>query len=90
MTRIVIPTSLRPHVDGKRSVEIDGDNVGAILTTLAKEYPKLKSHLYDDAGRLVAFINVFVNDENIRDRDGEETKLTERDEILLVPAMAGG
>ena len=90
MTKVMIPTSLRPHVDGQRFVEIDGQNVGTILTELAKQYPNLKSHLYDDDGQLVSFINVFVGDENIRDRDGVQTNLNDRDEILLVPAMAGG
>ena len=90
MTKVMIPTSLRPHTDGNRSVEIDGDNVGSILSTLAETYPNLKSHLYNEDGALASFINVFVNDENIRDREGEQTTLAERDEILLVPAMAGG
>ena len=90
MTKVMIPTSLRPHVDGQRVVEIDGDSVGAILQSLAAVYPNLKSHLYDEHGELASFINVFVNDENIRDREGEQTTLTDRDEILLVPAMAGG
>jgi adenylyltransferase/sulfurtransferase len=90
MTKVMIPTSLRPHVDGNRVVEVDGDSVGAVLESLADQYPDLKSHLYDDKGGLASFINVFVNDENIRDRDGERTTLADRDEILLVPAMAGG
>ena len=90
MTKIMIPTSLRSNTNGNRVVEVDGENVGAILSALATQYPKLKEHLYDDDGDLVSFINVFVNDENIRDRDGEETTLEDRDEILLIPAMAGG
>ncbi len=90
MTKIMIPTSLRPHVDGHRTVEIEGDDVGQVLTALADEYPRLKSHLYDDNQQLVSFINIFVNDENIRDREGEQTRLASGDEIMLVPAMAGG
>ena len=90
MTRVLIPTSLRPHVGGDRTVEVDGDDVGSVLKNLADRYPEIKNHLYDDDGGLASFINVFINDENIRDRDGEGTPLTERDELLLVPAMAGG
>lgn len=90
MTKVMIPTSLRAHVDGRRAVELDGDDVGAVLNALADKYPGLKSHLYEDDGELVSFINIFINDENIRDRDGVSTSLTVGDEILLVPAMAGG
>lgn len=90
MTKIMIPTSLRPHVDGNSDVEVQGDNVGQVLAALADAYPELKRHLYDEDQQLVSFINVFVNDENIRDRDGENTVLVSGDELLLVPAMAGG
>ncbi len=89
MTKVMIPTSLRPHTGGNRSVEVDGSDVGQVLAALVDKYPNLKSHLYDE-DRLASFINVFINDENIRDRDGERTTLSERDEVLLVPAMAGG
>lgn len=89
MTKVMIPTSLRPHVDGNRSVEVDGADVGQVLAALVEKYPNLKSYLYDE-DRLASFINVFINDENIRDRDGEQTALSRNDEVLLVPAMAGG
>ena len=90
MTTVMIPTSLRSHTDGKRSVDVEGEDVGAVLSALADAYPTLKSQLYEEDSSLVTHINVFINDENIRDRDGERTRLAERDEILLVPAMAGG
>jgi molybdopterin converting factor small subunit len=89
MTKILIPTSLRPHVDGAHSVDVEGRNVGEALAALVETYPNLKSHLFKD-DQLAPFINVFINDENTRDRDGQQTPLARGDEILLVPAMAGG
>ena len=60
MTKVMIPTSLRPHVEGQGAVQIDGDSVGEVLQSLAATYPNLKTHLYDQDGKLVLFINVFV------------------------------
>lgn len=90
MTQINLPTVYRAYADGVRSVDLQAADVGQLLSLLTKRYPDLQSQLVDDDGQLLSFVNVFVNDENIRDLDGNATKLTERDQVFLVPAMAGG
>ena len=90
MTRVLLPTVLRSHSDGNRVVEVDGKNVGEAMVDLTTRYPGLREQLLDDRGNLRNFVNVFVNDENIRDRDNQQTALNDRDEILIVPALAGG
>ncbi len=89
MSRIIIPMSLRAHVDGHRSIEVVGGNVDQALQSLVSKFPRIKDHLWTN-GQLATHVNIFINDENIRDRDGTLTKLQPNDEIILVPAMAGG
>ena len=90
MTRVLLPTVLRPHSDGQSVVEVDAINVGAALLELTRKFPALREPLLDQDGRLRTHINVFVNDDNIRDRDQQDTQLDPRDEIVIVPALAGG
>jgi adenylyltransferase/sulfurtransferase len=90
MTRILLPTVLRAQSDGNGSVDVDAASVGEALVALTAKYPSLRDHLLDEDGRLRNYINVFVNDDNIRDRDQEDTKVESSDEILIVPALAGG
>ncbi|QDT08440.1 ubiquitin-like small modifier protein 1 [Stieleria marina] len=90
MTRIKLPTVYRVYAGDNRSVEIEAGDVGKLLDALTQQYPDLKPHLFDNDGELLSFVNVFVNDDNIRDLDGNATELGERDEVFLVPAMAGG
>jgi adenylyltransferase/sulfurtransferase len=87
---IIIPTSLRPHTGGAIRVKVMGQTVDAALDELVKTYPEMRTQLFDESGTLVSFINIFVNDENIRDLDHGATSLAKSDEILLVPAIAGG
>jgi molybdopterin converting factor small subunit len=90
MTQVNLPTAYRQHADGNRHVDLKADDIGTLLTLLTLQHPNLQSQLLDDEGELLSFVNVFVNDENIRDLEGKATKLTDRDEVFLVPAMAGG
>jgi len=90
MSRVKIPTVMRQHTDGHREIESDSTDVGGLLASLAKQYPGLHELLLDDDGELLSYVNVFVNGSNIRDLDGSATKLSDRDEVFLVPAMAGG
>ena len=90
MPRIKIPTAFRKHTDGQREIELAKSNVGELLAELIDRHPHLSTHLFDDQGQLLSFVNVFVNDENIRDLDGNETPVSDRDQVFLVPAMAGG
>ena len=87
---VIIPTAFRKHTDGKQSVSVSAATVDGALAQLVKTYPDLRSRLLDDSDNVLSFVNVFVNDRNIRDLDNEATKLAETDQILLVPAIAGG
>ncbi len=71
-------------------IEIREDNVGELLNRLVEMHCGLKAHLFSQNGQLASHVNVFVNDENIRDREGLGTLVKDSDEIVLVPAMAGG
>jgi len=86
----IIPTSLRQHTDGSKTVAVSGKTVDAALQDLINQYPNLRDQLINPSGQLVSFVNVFVNDSNIRDLNNGDTPLREIDEILLVPAIAGG
>lgn len=89
-TTIRIPASLRNFTDGQGLVEVSGDSVGAALTSLLQKHPSLKNQLYTDDGRLRAFVNVFLNDEDIRFLEKTETTIKPGDTITLVPSIAGG
>lgn len=85
-----LPTVLRPQANGQSSVEVEGSNVGEIVSALVKEYPGLESNLLDDSGAIRKFINVYVNDEDIRFLDKLDTAVKEGDEVAILPAVAGG
>ena len=87
---VFIPTALRAYAENQDTVKIEGTNVGEVLGRIAERYPRLKPHLFTDGGDLRNFVNVYVNDEDIRSRDAKQTPLTDRDEVTIVPAVAGG
>jgi len=83
-------TPLRPFAGGQSDVEVEGGTVGAALHALTERYPDLRRHLYSDDGKLRAFVNVYVNDEDIRYLEKENTPLGAGDSISIVPSIAGG
>ncbi len=89
-TKILIPTPLRPFTDKQDAVEIDGQTVGELLQGLTTKYGGLKQHLYNGEGRLRSFVNVYVNDEDIRYLQKEETPLKSGDVVSIIPSVAGG
>jgi adenylyltransferase/sulfurtransferase len=89
-TQVHIPTPLRQYVEGRPSIEVTGKSVGDALGDLTHRYPDLKKHLYGEDGRLRAFVNIYVNDEDIRYLEKDNTPLTEGDSISIVPSIAGG
>lgn len=89
-TKILIPTPLRPFVDKQASVEIEGTTVGELLANLAVRFAELKKHLYTDEGKLRSFVNVYVNDEDIRYLQQEQTPVSAADTVSIVPSVAGG
>lgn len=87
---IVIPTALRQFAGGISEIEVEATTVGEALNSLTLNHAELKKHLYNDAGQLRNFVNVYVGDEDIRDLDGTDTEVKKGDEILIIPAIAGG
>lgn len=90
MTTIRIPTPLRAYTNGQAEIPISGSTVGAALGDLTSKHPALKPHLYGDNGELRAFVNVFLNEEDVRHLQGAETPLKESDRLMIVPSIAGG
>ena len=90
MPKILIPTPLRQFVDKKDSVDIAGANVGEVLAALTTQFPDLRKNLYSDEGKLRSFVNVYVNDEDIRYLAKDKTEVKDGDTISIVPSIAGG
>ncbi len=85
-----IPTQLRPLAGGNSDVQLDGATVGEVLKSLEAAHPGFHDRLFDDAGKLRRFVNVFVADEDIRFLDGLDTVVAEGATVSIVPAVAGG
>jgi molybdopterin converting factor small subunit len=90
MSKIHIPTPLRQYVSKQVSVEVGGSTVGEAMTALVEQHPDLRKHLYTEEGKLRAFVNLYVNDEDIRYLQKEATALKDGDSISIVPSIAGG
>jgi molybdopterin converting factor small subunit len=90
MSKIHIPTPLRQYVGKQASVDVGGKTVGEAMTALVEKHPDLRKHLYTDEGKLRAFVNLYVNDEDIRYLQKEATALQDSDNISIVPSIAGG
>lgn len=89
--KIMIPTALRRYAGNQAEVEVSGkDTVGAVLEQLVADNGDLKKHLYDDDGKLRSFVNVYVNNEDIRYLKKNETEVKDGDTLMLVPSIAGG
>jgi molybdopterin synthase sulfur carrier subunit len=90
MPTIKVPPVLRPQTDGEAEVEVDGETVGDSLRALADRYPPTKEQLFSPEGELNRYVNVYLNDEDVRVLDGLETSAAQSDTVVILPAMAGG
>ena len=90
MSSVRIPPVLRTQVDGQKEVTASGATVGELLTNLVSSYPGLGEQLFTGDGSLHRFVNVYLNGRDVRYLAGLETPVEERDEIRLLPAIAGG
>src|SRR6184192_1118610 len=90
MAKILIPTPLRPYTDKQDAVDAAGATVGELLADLMKKHSGLKAHLYNDAGKLRSFVNIYVNDEDIRYLQKEQTPVASGDTVSIIPSVAGG
>ena len=88
--RIHIPTPLRQYADKKDVVEVAGGTVGEGLANLTSRHADLRRHLFTDDGKLRAFVNVYLNDQDIRYMQQENTPVKEGDSLSIVPSIAGG
>jgi sulfur-carrier protein len=87
---VQIPTALRRHTDGIGSITCTASNLSDLFSVLDQKFPALKTHLRDDKGEIRRFLNVYVNEEDIRFLGGQGYAFQEGDEVLLVPSIAGG
>jgi molybdopterin synthase sulfur carrier subunit len=85
-----IPTPLRKLTDGADEVSVEAANVGELIDNLEAAHAGLKDRLCDEAGEIRRFVNVYVNDEDVRFLQGKGTKLSDGDQVSIVPAIAGG
>jgi sulfur-carrier protein len=90
MAMIKIPPVLRASVGGEKQVGASGENVGEVLRDLASSHPATRSQLFSSDGELNRYVNVYLNDEDVRVLDGLDTAVGESDTLVILPAMAGG
>jgi sulfur-carrier protein len=87
--RVQIPTPMRQHTDGQATVEATGATVQAVLDDLGRKFPALTGRLFDN-GQVRRFVNVYLNDEDVRYLDNLNTAVKDGDELAIIPAVAGG
>jgi len=90
MSRVVLPAILRADVGGARSLDVEGDTVGAVVDALVDRHPALGERLRTPDGGLHRFVNVYLNGEDVRYLSGLDTRVDPDDEVRLLPAIAGG
>jgi molybdopterin converting factor small subunit len=90
MPSIRIPTPLRTYTEGQSEVAVQGGSVAEALSDLVSQYPSIKPHLFNGSDALRPFVNLFLNEENVRELQGLETPLQPSDRLMLIPSIAGG
>ena len=87
---IIVPTALRQYAGGQSRVSVEGATVGEALEALTAQYPDLGKQIFDGEGALRSFVNIYRNDDDIRYIEGLDTPVGDRDEVSIIPAIAGG
>ena len=90
MPTVKIPPVLRARAGGESEVEVAGETVGEVLSALAGAHPETRDQLFSDDGELNRYVNVYLNDEDVRVLDGLDTPVSGSDTVVILPAMAGG
>jgi molybdopterin synthase sulfur carrier subunit len=90
VSTVKIPPVLRSSTGGEKEVAVEGSNVGEVLRALASQHPATESQLFSAEGELNRYVNVYVNDEDVRVLDGLDTSVGPTDTLVILPAMAGG
>jgi len=88
--KILVPTPLRQYAGKQSTVNVQAATVGEALSSLTSAYPYLRKHLYNDEGKLRAFVNLYLNDEDVRYLQQDQTTVNEGDTLSIVPSIAGG
>lgn len=88
--KVIIPTALRQFTGGQGAVSVTAATVGEALTQLTTEHGEFGKQIFDDAGKLRSFVNIYRNDDDVRYLEGLDTPIGERDELSIIPAIAGG
>lgn len=89
MATIRIPTPLRPYTGNNAQVSVSGGTVGAALSSLTEQHPELRPHLFE-GDELRSFVNIYLNQEDVRYLEGAETAVGETDTLMIIPSIAGG
>ena len=89
-TKILIHTPLRTYTAMQDTIEVEGSTVGELLSNMTSTYTELRKHLFTEDGKLRNFVNIYVNDDDIRYLDKEETPVSSDDTVSIVPSVAGG
>ena len=87
---VCLPNILRPHAGGQATVKAEGETIGQILEALVSEYPGMAGQLVTETGEMHRFVNVYVNDDDVRYMDKLDTKVNQGDTVSILPAVAGG
>ena len=90
MSTVKIPPVLRSSTGGAKEIDAEGSTVGEVLRALAEQHPATRSQLFSEEGSLNRYVNVYLNDEDVRVLDGLETPVKDSDTLVILPAMAGG
>jgi sulfur-carrier protein len=90
MATVLVPTPLRRLTGGQGKLTVEGSTIGALIQSIDQQYPGISAKILDDEGNIKRFINVFVNESEIRTLQGLATPLQAHDQVSIVPAMAGG
>lgn len=90
MNIIRIPTPLRTYTGGEKEIQVTGNTVAEAIEALTREHPSVRTHLYDEHDHLRPYVNIFLNDENVRNLKGELTPIKKGDRLMIVPSIAGG
>ena len=89
-SKVRIPTPLRKLTDNQESIEVESNTIGGAIDELEEKFPGIKERLVDEEGEIRRFVNVYVNEEDIRFLENQDTPLKEGDDISIIPAIAGG
>jgi MoaD family protein len=90
MPTVKVPPVLRPRTGGESEVRAGGETVGQVLEAFAEAHPDTRDQLFSDGGELNRYVNVYLNDEDVRVLEGLETAVSDADTVVILPAMAGG